>query len=235
MTLMAIALLGCSSDDETTIAVHAASSLETALSEIAEGFTANTGTEIELVFAGSASLASGIVEGREADVFASANSTVMRRVVAADLVDVAPETFTRNRLALVVPSHDPADLLTSLDALGSAAVALCAAEVPCGQLAIEAIDLLGLNIDPITEESNVSAVLAKVELGEVDAGFVYQSDLRRSSVREIPLLEVGAITNEYQVVVLRNAEPAPAAQAFVEYLTSPAAQQVFESLGFEPL
>ncbi|MEE9415725.1 MAG: molybdate ABC transporter substrate-binding protein, partial [Acidimicrobiales bacterium] len=174
---LAIAMASCSNDDTTTVTVHAASSLEIALGEIAESFTAESGVAVELVFAGSASLASSIVEGAEADVFASANPTVMERVVAADLVAAAPLPFVRNQLALVVPNDDPAGLAANLDALDSAAVARCAPEVPCGRLAVEAIGLLGLTIDPVTEESNVSAVLAKVELGEVDAGFVYQSDL----------------------------------------------------------
>ena len=57
-------------------------------------------------------------------------------------------------------------------------VALCQPQVPCGAAAAEVFARAGVTVTPVTQEQDVKAALAKVTLGEVDAGVVYATDVK---------------------------------------------------------
>ena len=163
---------GCGGDDDTIVTVYAAASLSEAFEDLAEEYeAANPGFDVKLSFAGSARLATQISAGAQADVFASADTVNMNRVVNAGRTATSPVLFARNRLALVVPADNPGDVTGLVDLADAELVlAVCAPEVPCGALAETVLDDAGVNIDADTEETSVRAVLTKVMLGEADAG-----------------------------------------------------------------
>lgn len=180
-----LGLLGsCASDsDRETLWVFAASSLTDAFTEIADAFEqANPDIEVQTQFAGSSQLAAQIASGAPADVFASANEAVMETLLpGGELAGTQfsqPVVFARNELVIAVPADNPKGIssladLTDRDLL----LAICNDGVPCGTLAHEAAASVGIDLRPDTEEANVRAVLAKLLLGEVDAGLVYKSDV----------------------------------------------------------
>src|SRR5699024_11800475 len=86
--------------------------------------------------------------------------------------------FAVNTLQIAVPEGNPAEV-TDLEDLADddVTVALCAEEVPCGAATTTAMEGTGTRITPATYEDDVRAVLTKVELGEVDAGLVYTTDV----------------------------------------------------------
>ncbi len=233
-------LSACGGGSPETLRVDAASSLEPAFAELIQAFP-DPGAAIELNVAGSSTLATGIIEGSQPDIFAAADTTTMQRVIDAGLAD-SPQVFTTNRLALVVPPDDPAQLLDTTpgslpEALVGSTVAQCAPQVPCGRLSVEAQGALGIAVTPATEEANVRSVLTKVETGEVDAGFVYFTDTRGSDVEIVPVDGLGDFVNRYPIVVLsaskeRAANDASAAQRFVDFVLSPEGQEILASWGF---
>lgn len=239
-------LAGCGADTPA-LRIDAASSLQPAFEQLIDEFSNQPGTDradlvIELNVAGSSTLATGIIEGTQPDLFASADQITMDRVVAADLVET-PKVFTRNRLALVAPADDPADL-TGLAAstepgalaqrLAEASVAQCSPQVPCGRLAESAQKMLALPLVPATEETNVRSVLAKVEAGEVDAGFVYLTDARTSDVRMIDVDGLDTFINDYLIAELTDAQNSQAASEFIDFVLSPRGQQLLGEWGFLP-
>ena len=175
---------GCSSDnDRETLWVFAASSLTDAFTEIAVAFeNANPDIEVQTQFAGSSQLAAQIAAGAPADVFASANEAVMETLLpGGELAGTEfsqPATFARNELVIAVPAGNPKGISSIADLAGNdLLLAICNDGVPCGTLAHEAATAAGIELRPDTEEANVRAVLAKLLLGEVDAGLVYRSDV----------------------------------------------------------
>ena len=233
-----LGLLGsCGSDsDRETLWVFAASSLTDAFTEIADAFEqANPGIEVRTQFAGSSQLAAQIASGAPADVFASANEIVMATVLpGGELAGTGfsqPETFARNELVIAVPADNPQGIssiadLTDNDLL----LAICDKGVPCGTLAHETASAAGIELRPDTEEANVRAVLAKLLLGEVDAGLVYESDVVATPQIAIPISPPP--TTNYPIAVVSGN---PDATAFAEFVLSQEVQRILAEHGFTPV
>lgn len=250
----------CASDsDRETLWVFAASSLTDAFTEIADAFEqANPDIEVRTQFAGSSQLAAQIASSAPADVFASANEAVMETILpGGELARTEfsqPATFARNELVIAVPADNPKGISSLADlADNDLLLAICDTGVPCGTLAREAAESAGIDLRPDTEEANVRAVLAKLLLGEVDAGLIYKSDVvavSRSTARDgsavssseasgtqsadpviaIPISPTN--TNNYPIASVTGN---PAATAFVEFVLSQEAQQILAEHGFSAI
>lgn len=227
-----------------TLTIFAAASLTDAFGELGDRLRADhPDLEIRFSFAGSSALATQLAQGAPADVFASADEIQMARVQEEGLVD-EPEVFAENPLMLAVPLENPREIvlpegqagIPSLAELMTAdmTVAVCAPEVPCGAAAAEVLDAAGLADAPDTYEDDVRAVLTKVQLGEVDAGLVYLSDVHAAgdSILAYDFSEAEQAVNRYPIGVLSTSPDTAAAQAFVDLVLSDEGQQILADAGF---
>lgn len=218
-----------------TVTVDAAASLKEAFTTLASQFeAAHPGTKVVLNFGPSSGLAAQITAGSPADVFASASTTVMDRVVAAGDAS-SPTTFARNVMEVVVPSTNPAGVTGLADlARSGVKVALCQPAVPCGSVAAKVFANAGITVTPVSEELDVKSVLTKVILGEVDAGVVYVTDVRAAGAKvsgiEIP--PTANASTSYPIATLTAAANPRAAAAFTRLVLSPAGQRVLAEAGF---
>ncbi len=218
------------------ITVLAAASLTESFTTIGEQFEAvNPGVEVTFGFAGSSALVSQITAGAPADVFASAGTTSMDAVVAAGTA-AEPRVFATNVMQIAVPPSNPGRV-TGVDSLAGADVktALCQPQVPCGSTATKVLANAAVTVEPVTLEPDVKSVLSKVQLGEVDAGVVYVTDVLAAGDKvrgvEIPA-DVNASTS-YPIATLTESTNATAAAAFVDYVLSPEGAAVLAAAGFE--
>lgn len=182
--MMAGLLLGCTASDPGLM-VLAASSMTEVMAVLAETHeNAHPGVSVQVALGGSQLLAAQLRAGVQADVFVSANATVVEGLEADGLLlDATP--FATNTLAVVVREgvavHDLAGLATVervvLGVLGS----------PIGdyteQLLVGGEALYGpawgeaVRDRVVSREPNTRLVLAKVLLGEADAAVVYATDV----------------------------------------------------------
>ncbi len=218
-----------------TVTVFAAASLKEAFTTLGTQFeSAHPGTKVVFNFGPSSGLATSIVGGAPADVFASASQKNMDQVTAASLA-TNPTPFVSNVMEIAVPAANPAHI-DSVDDLAKAGVkvALCQAQVPCGTVAAKVFSNAKLTVKPVSQEVDVKSVLTKVSLGEVDAGVVYVTDVRTAGDKvkgiEIPS-DVNASTT-YPIVTLTKAPNAAAAAAFTAYVLSADGQAVLTADGF---
>ena len=238
--LAAAVLAACGGGDERTLRVFAASSLDEALPPLAELFEAGRpGVSVRLVFGGSQLLASQVEEGAPADVLLSADRAQAERAGAARGAE-RWRTFAQNRLALVVPEGSPAASVAELAEPGMR-LATAAPEVPVGALTRDALALLErgvaerLRANVVTEDPSVRVVLSRVESGEADGAFVYETDARRGRapdggmLRALPL-PVAPPASEYVAVALAGS--GADARAFVDFLGSEEARRLLEAAGF---
>lgn len=127
LLVLLFSVLAVRAQEGNTLTVFAAASLTDAFEDVAQAFeSANPGVEVLFNFASSSDLATQIVEGAPADVFASANNMQMNVARDGDRIAGKPRTFVKNRLVLIVPADNPASI-TSLPDLANPGVKLIVA------------------------------------------------------------------------------------------------------------
>ncbi|MYK26134.1 MAG: molybdate ABC transporter substrate-binding protein [Dehalococcoidia bacterium] len=237
---LAVAALGlgaCGDGEEPseTITVFAAASLTEAFDELAAAFEEeHPGITVRLSFAGSATLRTQILEGAPAAVFASASPDEVAALEAAGLV-VEERALARNTL-VVATGEDGIAAFEDLAEPGLRLV-LAAEDVPAGRYARESLALAGSDFagrvlaNVRSNEANVRATLAKVELGEADAAIVYSSDLRAADegVGAIAIPERYQVAAEYRIALLAESD---GARAFLAFATSPEGMATLARHGF---
>ena len=215
----------------------AAASLAEVFGDVERSFeAAHPGTAVDLVFGASSALARQLHDGADADVFASADEATMEAVMAAGDA-TSPRSFARNRLTIVVEKGNPRRIQGVADlASPGLAVVACAPEVPCGRLAAAAFRRAGVDVRLRALEPDVKAVLARVALGEADAGLVYVTDAlaARERVDEVVLAgtQDPTLQTVYRVAVVTRAAEPQLAQAWIDFLGGPQAGQALASRGF---
>ena len=233
------------------LTVFAASSLTDAFEQIETDLeAAHPGLQITYNFGGSQALVTQLSEGAQADAFASANNAQMTAATDNGSISGAPITFVHNRLAIVTPKDNPAGITSPAD-LGEEGlkIVLAQAEVPVGRYARESVCTMGQ--DPVafgedfvarvagnvvSEEEDVRDVLAKVTLGEADAGIVYVSDAAAAGdeVQVIQIPDAVNIVASYPIAAVTGGDAA-LADAFIAYVLSPEGQATLVDFGFEPV
>jgi molybdate transport system substrate-binding protein len=231
---------GAGSEDDPELSgplvVFAAASLTDVFEQLGDDFTASQpDVDLTFNFAASSELATQIVEGAPADVFASADERNMTKVVDAGAVAGEPVLFAANRLQIVVAEGNPRGI-AALDDLtsGDLTVALCAPEVPCGSYAAQVFEKAGLQPPAASQEQNVRAVVEKVALGEADAGIGYTTDVlaRAGEVDGVDIPEEQNVIAHYPVAVVEEGANPGAAEAWIQFLQTPEALAVLTGAGF---
>lgn len=231
----ALALSACQASDSAprTVDVYAAASLQEVFTELAAEFEAShSGVKVELNFAGSSDLATQIVEGAPADVFASANEKQMT-VAEGELLEPA-QLFATNVLTIVVADGNPLGI-AGLEDLTRADVTtvVCAPQVPCGSATQQLFEAEGLTVDVASEESSVTDVLGKVSQGQADAGLVYVTDIARAQgVESVSVPQAYDFVNLYPIGVIRGGDQNDLAKEFVALVLGERGQAALREAGF---
>jgi molybdate transport system substrate-binding protein len=194
-------------------------------------------THARYSFAGSNTLATQIEQGLPADVFASANSALPWQLHRKGLV-TRPVVFTSNRLVVVIAHGNPLQLrgVQQLERPGLKIV-MAAAGVPVGDYTRKVLAKLGLSdlVDKaVSQETDVREVLAKVTLGEADAGFVYATDAK-TVAGKVSLLGIPGSAQPqvlYAAAAVKSSNHLQAAKAWVTRLLSKSAQEKLRAAGF---
>ena len=232
-----------------TLTVFAAASLTDAFTGIGAAFdVAHPGVTTTFNFAGSQALRIQIEEGAPADVFASASGKEMDALVTGAFVTAGTaQIFLTNQLVVILPAENPAALEKLEDlAKPGLKLVLAAEEVPVGKYARQALDLMEASFgrgfkdkvlaNVVSNEDNVKQVVAKVQLGEADAGMVYISD--SVAAPELKPIEIPADLNviaKYPITSLAKTGNVELAAEFVKYVLSADAQAVLTKWGFAPI
>ncbi len=238
-----------SPDEASTLTVFAAASLTDVFEAIGEVYKhSHPGTDVVFNFAASSALRTQLEEGAAADVVAFAGEKDMQSLTESGLVDAAAVKIFANNDLVVVVHPDSADALGSLEDLADRGVkvVMAAAGVPAGDYARSVIENLsselgapfadGVRANVVSEEDNVRQVLAKVQLGEADAGWVYRSDAHAAP--ELRVLEIPADFNvraKYPIAPMLTSAQSDAATSFIELVRSAEGQRLIQEGGFLPL
>ncbi|BCM93974.1 molybdate-binding protein ModA [Abditibacteriota bacterium] len=219
------------------LTISAAASMKDALTEINNRYSAAT---VSVNYGASGALQRQIEQGAPVDVFISAAAKNMDDLAKANLVDAATRrNVAANRLVLVVPSGGSSiDSFTDLNKPSVKRFAMGAPEsVPAGKYAQEVLSNLKI-YDSVFPKAilgkDVREVLTQVELGNVDAGIVYKTDALTSHQVKIVATAPAKLHKPiiYPAAVVSDSKNKPAAAAYVRFLASPTAKNIFKKYGF---
>ncbi len=231
------------------LTVFGAASLTGVLAEVKPAYEAgHPGLTLVISADSSAALATQIEQGAPADVFLSADTANAQRLVDDGFASGASVAFAGNELAIVVPTGNPGGVTTAAD-LARPGLKIVAAgdEVPITRYATQLVANLAREpgypagfeaayaANVVSREDNVKAVVAKIELGEGDAGIVYLTDAAASS--KVETVKVPAAANvpaTYAGVVVSASIRQQAARAFLDWLIGPDGQSILAGFGFVP-
>ena len=240
-----LSLAGCSKTEKTEVLVFAAASLSGSLSELEKEFEKeHPDTDVVLNTDSSGILMAQIEEGAEADIFFSASEKNMDELEEKGLAEEGTREDILSNQLCVVTLKGSETKCKGIDTLSKAkSLAIADASVPAGKYTRIALgleedmttdDLQDLLRTEISEQSNVSKVLAAVAEGASEVGTVYYSDTY--GYEDIEVLEMvdkmrtGDII--YPAAQIRNerADDAQksAAEAFLRYICSDEAKDIYE-------
>ena len=230
-------------EEDGELTLFAAASLR-AVSDDLEAAWLEANPDAPLIIATEASnvLAAQIEEGARADVFISADEIHPRRLADEDHTAAEPVPFARNEIALVARLDGPVTEVADLAEPGTSIV-VGGPSTPIGRYTAAALDALAgsaqdslafsaaVEANIASREDNVRAALAKIELGEGDAVFVYRTDaLGSEDSVEIELPSEARVGAVYSAVRLSQSETAV---EFLDWLGGPVATAILADAGFE--
>ena len=257
--VFALAACGNTATDKVELTVFAAASMTETLTELGNQYmAANENVEIVFNFDSSGTLKTQIQEGADCDVFISAGQKQMNQLDITASAEVNTEgldfvledtrfDILENKVALAVPEGNPAGIESYDDMIAglqdaSIMLAMGNADVPVGQYTQKILTYYGLVEEElaaagsITYGTNVKEVTTQVSEAAVDCGIIYQTDAFSAGLTVVDTASAemcGQVI--YPAAVLKVAKNAEAAQAFLEFLTSDAADAVFANVGFTPI
>lgn len=228
------------------LTVFAAASMKDVLGAVATEWKAAGHDEITVSLAASSALAKQIEQGAPADIFISADLKWMDYVEKAGLVaDGTRKNLLGNAIVLVAPKDSTTSLkiqkgFALADTLGTERLAMGNTDsVPAGVYGKAALTSLGVwdaVKDKVAQAENVRAALLLVSRKEAPLGIVYATDA--SSDPEVKVVDTFPEDSHepivYPVATLKESKNADAA-AFIEFLSTPKATEIFQAAGFTAL
>jgi molybdate transport system substrate-binding protein len=250
LTLFPARFLGCQREEPATgepereLVVFAATSLKDAFTELGVDFRrAHPGVDLRLNFAGTQELHTQLEHGAPADIFASADQRHMKELSQAGRV-LEPQIFARNEPVLAVSSEKRAQIRQFSDLPFAGRIILGVPEVPIGRYSLAILDRANATLGSdfrarveakiISRELNVRQVLAKISLGEADAGIVYRSDAHAAGERVavLPIPSELNVIAEYPIALVRGARHPNLAREWLAAVSSENGRAKLRAAGF---
>ncbi len=217
-----------------TLTVLAAASLNKVFQTEATAYQkAHPGTKLRFSFAGSQDLVAQVKAGDPADVLVTADTKTMDSVKSDT---GTPTIIAKNRLTIVTAPGNPDHVKTLADLADTKLkVVLAAPSVPVGNYGAKVLAAQHVDVHPVSQESSVTAVLSKVELGEADAGIVYVTDAKGAGgkVEQVTIPDAQNAIASYPAATVDGSKNEAAAQDFVTWLSSAQAQSILRAAGFQ--
>ncbi len=243
LIMLATAVAGAEAQEMT---LSVAVSLKEAIEDLGKSFAASRpGLTLRYNFGASGDLQKQIEAGAPIDLFLSAAQRQMDELEKKNLIVTASRrSFARNVLTVIKPADSRIDVSKPADLADSRVKRIVIGNpktVPVGQYAEESLKALGLweQLQPkLVLAENVRQALDYVARGEVDAGFVYTTDVavRAQGVKEaFRPAEDTYRPVVYPAAIVAASKQQALAQAFIDLLVGAQGQAVLARLGFQPV
>ncbi|MGB7571546.1 MAG: molybdate ABC transporter substrate-binding protein [Methanothrix sp.] len=245
-------ILSAYAEEPKELTIFCGAGLAGAFNEIWQLYENASDIGVAFNFDGVPSLRAQIENGAYADVLVSSNLKHMDALKAEGLINNSTvKIFARNKVAVVVPNDNPANIVNLTDlARPGIMILMGTRELPIGDYARQVLDKLANDSEYgpeykekvisniVSEETTVNRIVSKVALGEVDAGFAFMSDVSPSmvgKVTKIPIPDKYNVVGDFPVGVLSQSNNTQEAQAFIDVIMSNEGQAILDKYGFIPV
>jgi len=226
------------------ISVAAAADLNYALKDLAARFEKKTGEQVRLSFGSSGNLFSQIQNGAPFDLFFSADEQYPQKLADSGVIDRASiRTYAVGRLVLWVPDRSGLDPQTlKMDLLTQTSVQRIAIanpqHAPYGRAAMAALAHFSLQ-DRVASKlvfgENISQAAQFAQSGNAQAGLIALSlavspAMKNGKYWDLPSDSYPSL--QQAVGIVTASKHKQAAQAFLDYVTSPQGAAVLGQYGF---
>ena len=231
----------CASQTERQLHVAAAASLAPAFIELGNLFTETTGEQVVLTFSSTGALTEQIRNGAPFDVFASADEEHIDELISGGyLLPASKIRFASGSVILLVSLEHEDDVMRLSDLTRAQIRRIAIANPELAPYGIAARQILldaGL-WDALQEKIVMAETVGQayifVTSGNADAGIVARSVLTAEG-RDLPLFPLSTDNPpQHWGAILAESQQTPLAATFLDFLTTPAARQVFDDFGFQP-
>ena len=237
---------------EKTLVVFTAASLK--------GASGKLGTEFSKIYPGhtavfnldgTQALKTQVENGAYADVFISASNSYTNTLKSEGyFIDSTVKPLTSNYVIVIMPASNPGTIKSLADlATPGKKIAMAANNVPVGTATYAALASLAKSTysqdwnksvfkNVVTYETTEPGVATKVSLGEVDAGFVYESTYNAAPAGTLTAITIPKADNylqTYTIGVMSQTKNTGVAQEFEDFMLSSIGQQILKDYGFRPI
>ncbi len=220
----------CGGDRSTDVLVGSASSFAQVMASAQGSYSAH---ELKATFPGSQTLVLQLQDDAPFDVVITADLRTMEAIVADGKTASSPELLARNELVLAVESGNPLEIASVSDlARPDVKVVLAAPEVPLGAYSEQVLQAAQVEVEPVSLATSALEVARLLDLGEADAGLLYQTDLNVHELDGVPVAADLNVVTEYFIATVAGAPNPEGGERFVEYLLGPRGRALLDSLGF---
>lgn len=214
--------------------IYCGAGMKQPFQEIADAFQTQTGCEMNVTFANAAQIQTQISEAQEGDFFIAGAAGELKPV--ADFVE-SSENLVKHIPVLAVAAGNPKNISAITDLASGDIVTVTgdAESTPIGKIAKQIFADFG-----IAEQVNLAATTTTapqlatlISLGEADAAIIWKENCNVEGVEICALAEMDAYIKTIPAARLNFGTNAEAAEAFLAYLNSEAAQAIWMSYGYE--
>jgi len=246
----AVTLKPSNQSTQKTLVAFTAASLSGASDTLGSTFSNTSGKTVKFNLDGTQVLKTQVEQGAPADVFISASNTYTNALKGEGyLVNSTVKNLTSNYIIVIIPAGNPGNIHSLAD-LGTPGkrIAMGTPDVPVGVNTRQVIAKLAnstfnstwnqtLYNNVKTLETTEPGVVTKVSLGEVDAGFVYESSYKAAKNGTLSAVNIPVKDNSLQIYtigIINSTADMATAQQFEDFMLSSAGQKILSDFGFRP-
>lgn len=233
-----LVLAGCGAQEPQTIHISVAASLKDVMDDVKPLYEdQHDNVTLEFDFAGSGQIRERVENGAPVDGVVLASAADADKLMKKKLIDDKAE-IASNTLVAVMPSKSVPSVDITTELAKARVIAIGdPASVPAGKYAEEFLtkeQLMDSVKARLVKASDVRQVLAYVESGNADIGFVYQTDAMISKKVQTAY----KISNDlhspigYYAATIQDSEATDETSKFMDYMKGTQAQKVLKKYGF---
>jgi molybdate transport system substrate-binding protein len=219
-----------------SLMIYCGAGMKKPFQEIADTFMQETGCDVQVNFANAAQIQSQINTAQEGDLFIAGSAEEVKPV--QDNV-TASEDLVKHIPVLVVQTGNPKGItgLSDLTGDGIGVVFGDAGATPIGKISDKALEDLGISdqVDVLARAATAPEIMNALAMGQCDAAILWKENAGKEGIEIVPTGDLDKYVKTVPAASLSFNTDREALDAFLAYLNSNGAKDIWIQYGYEIL